>query len=580
MRFLRMLTNSLLAGALGAAYLTILVLQLNPAVPLLSATPWWWFVTLGMLYGVHFAVLFYVVIVAREFFAMDMFSPGWISVRLLAWLGAAMSAAAAVLMWLNVRGFASTIGEVAAWRMTSGAIATTVSAVLLLSIAVAHYSFGRHGSRVGAWLFSIAIVASMALPIAARGQGFPPSDRPAVWLDPRAEAVPTEDGPRVTLLMLDGASLEHIWPRATEGRLPNFSRLLDGGAVIDLATIRPTQPNPVWASVATGMYPDSNGVRSAARYYALGDLRGIDLLPDHCLSHALVSFGFVRDQPLASDAWGAKPVWGILSDEGLTSGIVRWPLTHPTRPSAGFMVSDRLHQVASSIAEYDRAGYPPEVLRTVQSLSTTPVTPGIDPAASGGINASGPESSALAQDVLYAGVGRALRNERDPRLFALRYTGLDTVGHHYLRYALPGGNRGIPEDERRRFGQVIDRYYAFIDGEIGAALAAMAPGDILFVVSGFGMQPVNAGKKLFARVLRDPDFSGTHERAPDGFLIAFGNVVQPGRPQRGSIVDVTPTLLYFFGLPVARDMDGFARTDLFTREFATERPVTFIPTYR
>ena len=42
MRFLRMLTNSLLAGAFGAAYLTIIVLQLNPDVPLLSSTPWWW----------------------------------------------------------------------------------------------------------------------------------------------------------------------------------------------------------------------------------------------------------------------------------------------------------------------------------------------------------------------------------------------------------------------------------------------------------------------------------------------------------------------------------------------------------
>ena len=47
MRFLRMLTNSLLAGALGAAYLTVIVLQLNPQVPLVSATTWRWFVTLG-----------------------------------------------------------------------------------------------------------------------------------------------------------------------------------------------------------------------------------------------------------------------------------------------------------------------------------------------------------------------------------------------------------------------------------------------------------------------------------------------------------------------------------------------------
>jgi hypothetical protein len=38
-------------------------------------------------------------------------------------------------------------------------------------------------------------------------------------------------------------------------------------------------------------------------------------------------------------------------------------------------------------------------------------------------------------------------------------------------------------------------------------------------------------------------------------------------------------VLYFLGLPVARDMDGFARTDLFTRTFTSEQPITFIPTH-
>ena len=81
MRFLRMLTNSLLAGALGAAYLTVLVLQLNPQVPVVSASAWRWFITLGMLYGVHLSVTFYLIMVAREFFALDGLSPGWASVR-------------------------------------------------------------------------------------------------------------------------------------------------------------------------------------------------------------------------------------------------------------------------------------------------------------------------------------------------------------------------------------------------------------------------------------------------------------------------------------------------------------------
>jgi predicted AlkP superfamily phosphohydrolase/phosphomutase len=422
----------------------------------------------------------------------------------------------------------------------------------------------------------------MALPIAARGRGAP-ARPPVPWTARPVTSDGTRGEARVTLLMLDGASLAHIWPRAAEGRLPNFSRILDGGAAMDLATIRPTQPDPVWTAVATGMYPAASGVRSAARYYARGDQRGIDLLPDHTLSHALVHLGFVRNAPLTSGAWGARPLWGILSDQGMPSGIVRWPLTHPAQPSAGFMVSDRLHEVTGSIAEYDRAAYPSSALAEIQPFGDTALDRAPEGVYDAGFTAGQPEQTALQRDLLYARVARALLAERDARLFALRYTGLDSVGHYYFRYAQATPPRGVPEEQRRRFEGVVDRYYAVIDAEIGRALdamAPMAPGDLFLVVSGFGMDPVGPAKRLLARVIGDADFSGTHDRAPDGFLIAYGAAVQPGRPQRGSIVDVTPTLLYFFGLPVARDMDGYARADLFTPEFSAERPVSSVPSYR
>jgi hypothetical protein len=40
-----------------------------------------------------------------------------------------------------------------------------------------------------------------------------------------------------------------------------------------------------------------------------------------------------------------------------------------------------------------------------------------------------------------------------------------------------------------------------------------------------------------------------------------------------------PTVLYFLGLPIGRDMDGYAQTDLFQRPFTNARPITYIPTY-
>jgi predicted AlkP superfamily phosphohydrolase/phosphomutase len=576
MRFLRMLTNSLLAGALGAAYFTVLVLQLNPQVPLLSASAWRWFVTISLLYGVHLAITFYVVIVVREFFVLRVLSPGWASVRVLAWMGAVLAALASVLMWLNVGAFQAALTEDAARRMTAGALATSVSAAVLLAIAIAHYSFGRRGSRVGATLFVLATCASLMLPLAARGPAVLP---PAAVAPLPAAEIRHDTGPRLVMLLLDGASLDYILPRVAEGRLPAFSRLLDKAALMDLATVRPTQPDPVWAAVATGMYPSKNGVRSAASYYARNDRRAVDLLPDHCLSHILVRLGFIRDEPNASTTWRTRPLWSIVSGAGVPVGVVRWPLTYPAEELNGFLITDRFHQLVGSIADFDRAASPPEVLPALESAFMRPVDVSDVMPASAGSRDQSPEVSALRRDRLYSRAMHELAADVHPRFTALRYDGLDVVGHYYLRYTQPRTFHDIPEEDRRRFSQIIDRYYGFIDSEVAAALDALRPGDLLMVVSGFGMQPMNPVKHAVGRLLGDPDFSGTHERAPDGFLIAYGTAARPGPRQRGSIVDVAPTALYFLGLPAARDMDGFTRSDLFTRAFTADRPIVFIPSY-
>ena len=579
MRFLRMLTNSLLAGALGAAFLTIIVLQLNPSIPLLSATTWRLFVALALFYGVHLAVVFYLLMVGREFIGLYGLSPGWVSVRILAWLTAALSAGASVLMWLNVSGFAAALGESAARRMTAGAAATSGTAIVLLGLAAAHYSFGRRGSRVGAALLAIAVFGSLALPVAARG----PAVAALAALPPSGQspaAVPVS-GPRVVMILLDGASLDYVWPRTAGGRLPNFARLLTTGASMNLATVRPTGPDPVWAAVATGMYPAKNGVRSPAEYYVRGDSRPFALLPDHCFSHVLVQLGLLRRESNSSASLRARPLWSILAMAGISAGIVRWPLTSPAPPVHGFVLSDRFHQLLGSVLELDAsAAYPVEVLPVARRAFADPeeIPDWLPSPVAGDDVSSSPERSAGLRDLFYSRAMRNLRAEWPVQLSAVRYQGLDTVGHYNLRYTEPRDMGESSDDERRRRLQVIERYYSYIDSEIGEALTGLLPGDLLLVVSGFGMEAPRAVKRTVARVLGDP-MSGTHERAPDGFLLAYGTVVEPGRHPRGAIVDLTPTVLYFLGLPVGRDMDGYARLDLFKRAFTTGRPIAFVPTH-
>ncbi len=147
MRYLRILTNAVICGVLGAAYLAVLVLQLNPQVPTLSITAERWFVTLVIFYGSYFSVGVFVLLLVRDLLSWRPLSPGWVSVRLLAWLGAGEAALAAVVTWANLKGFRAMLSDTVAERLREGATATTVFAAVLVTVAVLRYSFGRRGTR-------------------------------------------------------------------------------------------------------------------------------------------------------------------------------------------------------------------------------------------------------------------------------------------------------------------------------------------------------------------------------------------------------------------------------------------------
>jgi hypothetical protein len=154
-RYLRMATNAMAGGVLVAMYLAILVLQLNPQVSILSAPAALWFFSLLGLYGIYLSVVMYFLIVVRDFLGSRSLAPGWLSVRLIAWLGAVGAAAAAAITWANLDAYRPVLGPDAAERMRQGAIATTVAAVVLWLIAIIRVWFGQRGSRMTGVLLAL-----------------------------------------------------------------------------------------------------------------------------------------------------------------------------------------------------------------------------------------------------------------------------------------------------------------------------------------------------------------------------------------------------------------------------------------
>jgi predicted AlkP superfamily phosphohydrolase/phosphomutase len=572
MRYLRMFCNSALGGLLGAAFLTILVLQLNPQLPLAWRLVLPLYGRLSMFYGVHLAVGFYALLVVWQVFSARPHSPGWLSLRLLSWIGTIVVSGAAALMWFNVSSYRPVLDDDTARRIAAAAGATSVCAALLFIIASVHYSFGRRGSRVGGTLLVLTLAASLLFPLTARGVG---QQRPLVAraIDVSLGQPAETEGPRVTMLALDGASLDYISLEVAEGRLPNFGRILAAGAAMHLRTLRPTQPATVWTAVATGKYPPKNGVRSAAMYDFAPNQSPVELLPDLCFAHALVRLGILREIAQTSSNLRARPIWSILSSQRVPVGIVGWTLTDPVEPLRGFLLTENFYRSLLAPLEFSEhnIGYPNQAVLDAQVFTRSQQSTAADLAWS--------ERPPFPRDQRYHDVAMRLREQYHPRFFTVRYEGLDRAGHLFLRFALPDAFGDVTDIERQKYGSLLDEHYAYFDAEVGRALAEQGPDDLLLIVSGFGMEPVGLGKRMLAKMLSEPDVTGSHERAPDGFLLAYGEAVKPGRAPLGSVVDVAPTILYFLGLPVARDMDGYARTDILKPTFTTARPITFIPTY-
>lgn len=576
-RFLRMLSNAVIAGAVAASYVAALVLHLNPALRLDDAAVLPLVGVVVLAYGLHLAVAFYAVIVIREVLGTDGVSPGWVSYRVLSWFCAASAAAAALLMWHNLQAFTTALDADTADRFFNAALAQTVCAAVAVALAILRPSTRRFRRWV-AWVFGLAVLATVVVPLALRGVGLASEASRAAAAPAARErqmmVLPAAENRRVTVLGIDGASLDTIALAVAEGRLPNFGRLLEQGASMHMATLRPTQPGPVWTAMATGKRPWRNGVRSAATYQSVLGGASADLLPDFCFAHALVSFGLLVETLQSSASLEALPIWDILGQAGLSSTVVRWPLTWPAKSLNGALVTDEFHRASAFRLALSEPGltYPTSLVADLADVSRPAALAGTSPSA-------GPGAAPRALDDYYLALTGRLVERMPAHFTAVRLEGLDTVGHYFLRFALPQEFGDVSDDERARFGRVMDQYYAALDAEVGRLLQQMRPDDLLLVASPFGLEPLSVPKRLLEQVLGNPAISGTHERAPDGFLLAYGADVQPGRYPRGAVVDFAPTLLYYFGLPLGRDMDGFARVDLFKQSFSAERPIAYIPTY-
>ena len=375
-----------------------------------------------------------------------------------------------------------------------------------------------------------------------------------VWTCARAGEKPRE---RVLLIGVDAGEWDVLGPLLDQGRTPNFARMRDQGASGKIRTLEPLTKSPIiWASVATGKVPKKHGVldffvkqgqkeREAAR--AKGDTTAAK-----------------ADPMVTSNLWRARPVWDILGSVGKKVSVVGWWTTWPAQPVNGTLVSDYVqYDLDAWEGRSTRRTYPEsldtlvaklrvkpenvswaELFQFVAPIDTTKITE---------------RQRRLLRDLrwIYAAdmtfyrIGLYLYRTQKPDFMTVYFRGVDEMSHIYWDIDLPGKFQpNLTDAEYQWLKTLIPNYYVFTDRMIGDFLKEAGPKTDVLLTSDHGF--VGGGPGVMAH-------------KADGILFAMGPSVKKGGNVSGAtVLDITPTVLAFFGLPTAQDMDGRPIEDVLT----------------
>ena len=378
------------------------------------------------------------------------------------------------------------------------------------------------------------------------------------------------------LLALDGLDLALAMQLVSSVPLPNLRRMIEAGAVAELTTISPRSP-VVWTSIATGMPPETHGVKSYTSSYFRGTSLTAPELEGDFLGRLLGAVIELREEaPVSSNERRVKSLWEVFADLEVESLVVNWWATYPAEPISGIVISQ--HAVpweafrepdVARLEATSRLVWPaelqPGVMRALRSFIDEEQTHELERNA---FSAEGSRFFDARDDLMFSLYERYL--EPSTRFATVYLQGIDTSSHAFTEIVFGRNiNRVRPmqvvrSEAERWWQELVLRAYARMDEKLGRALERLGERDCLIVISDHGWQ-----------------YDGTsHWRLPPSAFLAYGRMVEPGTVVRGAhVYDVLPTLAWLLDVPVSRELPGRILEEAFTHDYRAANRASYVDGY-
>jgi predicted AlkP superfamily phosphohydrolase/phosphomutase/Flp pilus assembly protein TadD len=364
---------------------------------------------------------------------------------------------------------------------------------------------------------------------------------------------------KVLLIGWDAADWKVANPLIDSGLMPALDGMISHGVMGNIATLQPILSPMLWNSIATGKRPHKHGIHGFME-------------PD---PHS----GGIR--PVTSTSRKVKALWNILTQRGYKTHVLGWFAGHPAEPINGISVSDLYPHASAPLDkpwDLPPGSVHPETLRDTFArlrmhpaevtqeviLPWIPRAAEIDQEKDRGLTTF---SKILSENCsLHNAATWILKNEPWDFL-AVYYNGIDHFCHAFMNYRAPR-MEGIPEERFEIYKDVVDGAYRFHDMMLETLLTLAGPDATVILVSDHGFHSDHLRPRS---IPKEPAGPAVQHRPFGIFCMTGAHVKQDERIYGATLLDVAPTVLTLFGLPVGEDMDGRVLVQAFEQTPEIER---------
>ncbi len=368
----------------------------------------------------------------------------------------------------------------------------------------------------------------------------------------------------------DSADWKIIHPMMDRGELPALKSLVEGGVSGNITTLEPQLSPMLWTSIATGKMAYHHGV---AGFTEVDPTSG-------------------QVVPVSAATRKCRTLWEILGERGLKSHVVGWFATQGERDLNGCVVSNLFTHLADPqpdqapadwpkpppgtywpenlAAELDDLRVSPTELDPDQILRLfVPLAPEVDQSQDRRLALL---AERLAEAYTIQSAATWLMEERaDWDFMAVYFRAIDEISHIFMPYH-PPRMADVSERDFEIYKGVVEMTYRAHDLMLQRLLDLAGPETAVLLVSDHGFHSDHLRPKYTPNV---PAGITVWHRS-QGVIAARGTGFRHDELIHGArLLDIAPTVLHWFGLPVGEDMEG----RVLEEAFANKPPISSVPTW-